>query len=518
MFDHPYLPGYKCIRQNLGATAGQHIIQSDSAFNAITYGLGGVESYGYNAGTLVKNLRATGSISNVLASSTVSYTCNGTPFRFSIKLSVKPTNLVWHFSQVPGLTPAVDLSQASPVPSDSSFNNGQWYYVFNVSQDYTINGTGTFTLPISVTHPSLEGCSNSLDFTLPINVIPAPVVDFSYTFPGCVNGTAQFNGTGTSSNNMPINTWNWNFGDGSTATGTTTPTHQWTTPGNYSVSLRGVTADGCVDDTTKIIGVSLPLTVSIVPDSIPSCNGSSVSLAVQNPVAGATYNWYTDATAGTLVHTGSTYTFTVTGPVSYYVEGASASGCISLTRKKVSVYILPNITTPTVVADSIGAHAIRFSWNVVPNATGYQVSTDNGATWITPSSGATGLTHTVTGLQIGQAVTLTVRALGGCVPGVSQPVTALTINDAVFIPNSFTPNGDGLNDVLKVYGNFIKTMKISIFNQWGEKIFESQSQLSAWDGTQKGKPQPSGVYMYVCDVILNDGTKLQRKGAINLIR
>jgi gliding motility-associated-like protein len=104
------------------------------------------------------------------------------------------------------------------------------------------------------------------------------------------------------------------------------------------------------------------------------------------------------------------------------------------------------------------------------------------------------------------------------VPGVSQPVTALTINDAVFIPNSFTPNGDGLNDVLKVYGNFIKTMKISIFNQWGEKIFESQSQLSAWDGTQKGKPQPSGVYMYVCDVILNDGTKLQRKGAINLIR
>src|SRR5436190_1339222 len=78
MFDHPNLPGYKCIRQNLGGTAGQHIIQSDSAFNAITYGLGSVESYGYNAGTLVKNLRASGSISNVLASSTVSYTCNGT--------------------------------------------------------------------------------------------------------------------------------------------------------------------------------------------------------------------------------------------------------------------------------------------------------------------------------------------------------------------------------------------------------------------------------------------------------
>ena len=65
-----------------------------------------------------------------------------------------------------------------------------------------------------------------------------------------------------------------------------------------------------------------------------------------------------------------------------------------------------------------------FSWNPVQNAVSYEVSTDGGATWITPSSGATGLTHTVTGLQPLTEVTLTVRAKGtiSCQVSVSAPI------------------------------------------------------------------------------------------------
>src|SRR6185503_11299886 len=364
VFAHPDLAGYTCIRHNLGATAGQHIIQSDSAFSAITYGLGSVESYGYNAGTLVKNLRASGTINNVLASGGSSaYTCKGSPFRFTIRLSVKPTVLVWRFSQVPNLAPGTDVVQNSPTPIDSSFNNGQWYYIFTIAQDYVMNATGAFTLPISVTHASIEGCNSSQDFTLPINVIPAPVVDFTYTFPGCLNTTATFTGTGTTSNGVPINTWNWDFGDGSNASGTPNVTHQWAAVGSYNVTLRGIAADGCLDDSTKTIAVTLPLTVTIAPDSIPSCNGSTVTFNVQNPVAGATYTWYTAPTGGTLVQTGNAYTFNVTGPVSYYVEVVSLSGCVSTSRKKVSVYILPNLASPAVVVDSIGVNMLRFRWN-----------------------------------------------------------------------------------------------------------------------------------------------------------
>ncbi len=57
-----------------------------------------------------------------------------------------------------------------------------------------------------------------------------------------------------------------------------------------------------------------------------------------------------------------------------------------------------------------------------------------------------------------------------------------------------------------------------VFNQWGEKLFETADQNRGWDGTHSGKPQPSGVYMYVCRMILADGTRIDKKGAINLIR
>jgi gliding motility-associated-like protein len=161
---------------------------------------------------------------------------------------------------------------------------------------------------------------------------------------------------------------------------------------------------------------------------------------------------------------------------------------------------------------------IRFRWNAVANATGYEVSTDNGSTWMTPSSGTAGLTHTVSGLQVGQTVSLLARALGGCLPAVSLPVTSQTVTDQVYIPNTFTPNNDGINDQLRVYSNVVREMRFMIFNQWGEKIFESRSQSVAWDGTHSGKPQPSGVYMYVCDMLLADGSRIQRKGSINLVR
>ena len=88
----------------------------------------------------------------------------------------------------------------------------------------------------------------------------------------------------------------------------------------------------------------------------------------------------------------------------------------------------------------------------------------------------------------------------------------------IFVPNAFTPNNDGKNDVLLVYGYIIKQMHMTIFDQWGEKVFESNNQTTGWDGQYKGKALPSGVYIYVCHLTLTDGSKTEKKGVINLIR
>jgi gliding motility-associated-like protein len=86
----------------------------------------------------------------------------------------------------------------------------------------------------------------------------------------------------------------------------------------------------------------------------------------------------------------------------------------------------------------------------------------------------------------------------------------------LFIPSGFTPNGDGKNDQLKVYGTY-KEYSMYIYNQWGALVW-STKQSSGWDGMAGGKKQPSGVYSYVVEAILYDQKKVVKKGTINLIQ
>ena len=518
VFAHPFLTGYSCVRHNLPAAAGQHSIISDSAFNAITYGLGSVESYGYNAGTLVKNLSAVPFFNNVFnTGNTSSYTCKGTPFRFNLQISVKPTQLVWQFSQVSNLTPNADVTQVNPVPIDSITVNNKKFYIYSVPQQYVFSAIGSYNVPITIFHPGLEGCNGSVDINLPINVIAAPTTNFTISGNTCVGSPIQFNGTSVSSNSVPVNTWSWNFGNGGTSA-LQNPVYSYSAPGTYNVMLRGIANDGCIGDTTKPVIISAPPVVDITQDTVYVCTNTNATFTVQNPVSGAIYNWYSDLTGGTLLGTGTTFIMNNVSTLTHvYLEGV-IQGCVSGTRDRATAAILPVLPAPVVSLVSVTTNTVLFSWTSVPGAIAYQVTTNGGTTWITPSSGVLGLTHTVSGLQLGATVTLQVRASGGCLPSESQPATGQTITDQIYIPNAFTPNGDGRNDVLLVYSNVIRSLRFTVFNQWGEKIFESTNQGTGWDGTHKGKPQPSGVYIYVCDITLNTGERINRKGSLNLVR
>jgi gliding motility-associated-like protein len=104
------------------------------------------------------------------------------------------------------------------------------------------------------------------------------------------------------------------------------------------------------------------------------------------------------------------------------------------------------------------------------------------------------------------------------VPAVSAPVTGQTRTDEIYFPNAFSPNGDGKNDIWRAYSNVVRTIRVMVFNQWGEKVFESADLNTGWNGTQSGKTQPSGVYMYVAEIVKNTGERITRKGSINLVR
>ena len=89
----------------------------------------------------------------------------------------------------------------------------------------------------------------------------------------------------------------------------------------------------------------------------------------------------------------------------------------------------------------------------------------------------------------------------------------------VYIPNAFSPNGDGLNDVFKVpEQNKDVFLELKIFNRWGQLIFDSEKQNIGWDGTYKSAPQPADVYIYYASMRGLGGKKIIQKGTVLLIR
>jgi len=98
-----------------------------------------------------------------------------------------------------------------------------------------------------------------------------------------------------------------------------------------------------------------------------------------------------------------------------------------------------------------------------------------------------------------------------------QDVQAL-INPLFDVPSAFTPNGNGINDILYVKGFGIGHLNWQIYNRWGEKVFETEDLQTGWDGTYNGKPQPQEVYHYILSIQTTDGKKYNKNGDITLIR
>jgi gliding motility-associated-like protein len=237
--------------------------------------------------------------------------------------------------------------------------------------------------------------------------------------------------------------------------------------------------------------------------------GPSLLLTTTNFNGGIAFLWQDGST-------NSTFTVTQTGI--YYVTVTYASNC----RLSDTISVINNTPNPAVrpVISLVEAtpFTLEFRWTAIPSAQGYLVSINNGA-FTAPSSGLQGLSTLVTNLSPNQTINIVVKAVGGspCFDVLSAVFSGKTTNILeLFIPSGFTPNGDGKNDQLKVYGTY-KEYSMYIYNQWGALVW-STKQSSGWDGMAGGKKQPSGVYSYVVEAILYDQKKVVKKGTINLIQ
>lgn len=107
----------------------------------------------------------------------------------------------------------------------------------------------------------------------------------------------------------------------------------------------------------------------------------------------------------------------------------------------------------------------------------------------------------------------------GCDSSVnSSTVTIEVCPQSIYVPDAFSPNNDGQNDVFLVKGNDIQSFDLFIYDRWGNKVFESESENIGWDGTYKGQPENAGTYVYYLKGTYTDGTAFERKGNVTLVR
>ena len=270
-------------------------------------------------------------------------------------------------------------------------------------------------------------------------------------------------------------------------------------PRNTTVyTISGTDAFGCMGVSTATVTVdSLPI-ISISKTPTITCSGQP---AVLTASGASTYTWSTGAV-------GVTNTVSPTTNTGYTVVGTDTNGCSNTATEILLVNPLPPVAInggATSVDLNLGqsitlyaSGALTYSWT-----TG-NVKCDSCATNIESPNANT--QYCVAGTDI-----------NGCKAVMCLNVVVENICD-IFIPDAFSPNGDGQNDEFKVYSHCIADLTLQVFDRWGNLVFTGSGLSAAWDGSYGGKLMNTGSYVYQLQYTLSNGKKTKTKGNFSLMR
>ena len=343
------IPGtnYSYLQEDVSALASTNPVQrlsADSNFTAIAYGFGDIESYGYNAGTNIKDFSQFLTIQNPYASPfNNNTTCYNNPFHAGIVLPYQPISIIWDFNNNPAIQPNSIVTNNNPVADSIFLTNGNIQYYYKLPGLFTVNAATSIPLKIIVNNPTSDGCSGIQEIDYNINISDAPTSDFSIRSTGCIKDsvylTDQSRDNGTS-----IVQYIWNY-NGIINSSLNNPATVYNNAGTYPVTLREINNLGCFSDTTKTVMIST-IPQPLFTQVIPACKHESVQFTDQSTIAAGTLShWYWDYGNGNKdsVTKSSTvsqqYDTTITDTVRLTV--LSSSGCKASIYHLVTVHELP---------------------------------------------------------------------------------------------------------------------------------------------------------------------------------
>jgi gliding motility-associated-like protein len=386
-----------------------------------------------------------------------------------------------------------------------NFGNGDTSSVEDPTATFATTGDYTVTLIVT----SSGGCTDTVSHLIHINATP----NASFTFiDGCITDVLFTDNSSIGSGS--ITTYDWTFGDGNTSA-IPSPNNVYADTGSYSVTLT-VTSDSlCSNSETQIVNI-LPQPIAGFTMNA-NCGTTVVNFADTSVVMNdsiTNYQWiFTNGTGADTSNVSNDYGMFGNSDVTLIVT--TASGCtdtasLSFTLNDNPVAdFLPNDSTfmANEVIDFFGDPDNMASYNW-----------DFGDSLGTSSLQDTSYSYTNAGTYI---VVLTVTDSLGCSDTASHTYEIIMDTDStgnVGVPTAFTPNGDGVNDILYVRGGPLKELSFIIFNEWGNQIFATDDQSEGWDGKYKRKEQPGGVYVYILKAVTVDDIEIDMTGHVTLIR
>jgi gliding motility-associated-like protein len=462
-----------------------------------------------------------------------------------------------------------------------SFGDGGTSGIRNPQHSYTATNTWNVRLIVN----SASGCADTANIPMNIKVDSKPTASINAPPTGCVNQPVQYDAIVTSAD--PVTFLSWTFSNGGSGLGATVQ-QVYSLAGTYTARLIAGTSFGCFDTAYRNVTVNPTPTVITNPDMVLCKGQSTPLSATGgltyqwspiaglscntcfNPIASPTtttqyvvsgYNSFGCAGRDTLLITVPQPIGVVTAPVLSICIGQSirlsATGATTYEWSPSTGLDQTNIANPTAtplvttIYRVIGKDAYNCFQDTAYVTVGVgqypvvNVGADKvlatGTTFtLTPtaSNGPIALWNwsPITDLSCGNCpnpivtaktdicYTVTATNLFGCAGKDTMCIKVFCESSQVFIPNAFTPDGDGVNDILTVRAKGVKLVKsFRVFNRWGQVVFEKANFVpnvdgQGWNGKVNNVPAPPDVYVYTCEVICENDVPFTYKGNTAILK
>lgn len=379
-----------------------------------------------------------------------------------------------------------------------NFNNGSTATGENVSTNF--NAAGTYS--ISLIAANKAGCSDTTSHKIKINA--APNVYAGPDTSTCEKSTYQLMASGA------LN-YVWQ-GTGLSCTNCQSPTIN--VDSIYTYKVTGADAIGCKGSDSVTVKAIKPVPVKASGDDT-LCVGEKTQFTASGAIK---YQWYPSIYLDNPKSAQPVFNAVTDTSITYKVVGYGEQNCFADTGYvSVKTYPVPkmNIQSDEIVINA-GA-SVRLLSNSSPDITHWQ--------W----QPVTGLDNPFIAEPLAspkQTTTYSVVASngGGCVSRDEVTVRVVCKNTSVFIPNTFSPNNDGVNEMFFPRGKGLFIVKsFRIFNRWGQLVFERynvspNNAADGWNGQYNGKTLTTDVYVYMMEIVCENGFIIPVKGNVTLLK